>query len=286
MTGTSERARNVLRKSSPLPSGRTRSRISRSASALPRSASRKVPASAMPNPSRRNAKARLSRMAGSSSTTRTTDKACLLRRRAEGVRRMRPRQRCHAAALTRSSLRRTAPGGGGGILFRRASVLPPFGKGERKLVVARFDHAQAHRRPERLPERAEAALLDEQPLAVPRSRHEVGKLVVLLELPHAVPRVERLASPVHQVGADRLVRRALLVVLPEQVALGPVRRQRAPVEPTEEDREGDGERDDAADQDGAVLPRFLVRQRRAGHARAPSGTDRRASCRARERTAD
>src|SRR6266704_2287930 len=190
MTGTSERARSARRKSRPLPSGSTRSRMMRSASALRCSASRSAAASSIANPSRRSAKARLSRMAGSSSTTRTTGTGLLLRRGAES----------------------------GG----RRRLLAPLGHGQGELVVPRLDDPQPDRRAQRGAQRRQARLLHQEPLAVAWTRHELAQLLVLLELPHPVLRVEGLPAPVHQIGADGLVGRALVIVLPEQVALGPV----------------------------------------------------------------
>src|SRR6266851_6038522 len=229
MTGTSERARSARRKSRPLPSGSTRSRMMRSASALRRSASRSAAASSIANPSRRSAKARLSRMAGSSSTTRTTGTDLLLRRSAEyGGRRRRRGGPRRAAALTSGAGRRRRRGGprraaaltsGAGRLrlgavLRRSrrrrwlSLLAPLGHGQRELVVARLDDPQPDRGAQRGAQRRQARMLDEEPLAIARTRHELAQLLVLLELPHPVLRVERLPAPVHEVRADGLVGRA------------------------------------------------------------------------------
>src|SRR3954470_3951452 len=217
ITGTSLRARSERRNSRPFPSGRTRSRMTRSASCTRARASRSEAAWEISKPSRRSAKARLSRMAGSSSTRRMAAMAPVLRRRPE-----------RRGRLLRGLLQL-----GYGL------VVGALGHRQRELVVARLDDAQARRGAERLPQGVDARMLHQEPLARAGAGHEVcqrgSRRGGPRDLPDGVARVERLAAPVHLVGADGLVGRALVEVLPEEIALRPVRREPAPMEPAAED---------------------------------------------------
>src|SRR5439155_22165702 len=112
-----------------------------------------------------------------------------------------------------------------GLRFDRRLLFRALDHGEDELVVARLLNVEA-RATERLPQAVQPGLLDEEPLPLSRTVHEIGercgRRAGAADLAHGVARVERLAAPVHLVGRDGLVGRALVVVLPEEIALRPV----------------------------------------------------------------